>query len=70
MVGGAQVIAASDFSEAFKDANDPMAGIDFSPLGMAGIVSAALLVVSWVFLAMTLRAITARDTSGTARAAS
>jgi hypothetical protein len=61
MVGLAQVIAASDFSAAFKDANDPMAGIDLSPLGAAGIVSAVLLLVSWVFLAATLRAITARD---------
>jgi len=66
MVGFAQVVAASDFSSAFKDANDPLAGIDFSPLGAAGIVSAALLVVSWVFLAMTLRAITARDLTGPA----
>lgn len=63
MVGGVQVFANSDFSGAFKDANDPMAGIDLSPLGMAGIVSAVLLVVSWVFLAMTLRTITARDIS-------
>ena len=61
MVGVAQVIAASDFSEAFKDPNDPFAGIDMSPLGAAGIVSAILLVVSWAFLASTLRAITARD---------
>jgi hypothetical protein len=61
MVGGVQVIAASDFGAAFKDANDPLAGIDLSPLGVAGIVSAVLLVVSWVFLAATLRAITSRD---------
>ena len=65
-----QVFAASDFSAAFKDANDPLAGIDLSPLGTAGIVSAVLLVVSWAFLAMTLRAITARDVSGRARSAS
>lgn len=64
MVGFAQVFAASDFSEAFKDANDPLAGIDMSPLGPAGMVSAVILVVSWVFLALTLRAITARDLSG------
>ena len=61
MVGLAQVIAASDFSEAFKDQNDLFAGIDMSPLGAAGIVSAVILAVSWVFLALTLRAITARD---------
>jgi len=64
MVGVAQVIAASDFSRAFQDMNDPFAGIDFSPLGAAGIVSAALLAVSWVFLTLTLRTITARDVSG------
>ncbi len=63
MVGGIQVFAASDFSAAFKDANDPLAGIDLSPLGTAGIVSAVLLVISWVFLASTLRTITARDLS-------
>jgi hypothetical protein len=64
MVGFVQVIAASDFSAAFKDANDPLAGIDLSPLGATVIVSAALLVVSWAFLAVTLRTITARDVSG------
>jgi len=64
MVGGIQVFAASDFSSAFKDANHPLTGIDFSPLGAAGIASAVLMVVSWVFLALTLRAITARDLSG------
>jgi hypothetical protein len=61
MVGVAQVFAASDFSELFEDPNDPLAGIDMSPLGAAGIVSAILLVVSWAFLASTLRTITARD---------
>jgi hypothetical protein len=69
MVGGIQVFAASDFGAAFKDANDPLAGIDLSPLGAAGIVSAALLVVSWVLLAISLRQITARDVSGRAATA-
>ena len=66
LAGAVQVVARSDFSEVFRNANDPLAGIDLSPLGAAGIVSAVLLVVSWVFLAATLRGITARDTSGRA----
>jgi hypothetical protein len=64
MVGVAQMIAASDFSEIFRDQNDPLAGIDMSSLGPSGLVSAVILMVSWVFLALTLRAITARDVSG------
>jgi hypothetical protein len=64
MVGVAQMIAAADFSEAFRNQNDPLAAIDLAPLGPAGIVSAVILTVSWVFLALTLRAITARDISG------
>jgi hypothetical protein len=64
MVGLVQVIALSDFSEAFKDENDFFAGIDMSPLGATGIISAVILAVSWVLLALTLREITARDTSG------
>ena len=64
LVGAVQVVARSDFSELFKNASDPLAGVDLSPLGTAGIVSAILLVVSWIFLAATLRAITARDLTG------
>ena len=61
IVGLVQVIAASNFSDAFKDPNDPFAGIDMAPFGPAGVASAIILAVSWVFLTMTIRTITAHD---------
>lgn len=61
LVGAAQFVAASDFSRVFKDQDNPFDGLDFAPLGAAGIASAALLAVSWLFLTVTIRDITSRD---------